>query len=250
MNQVDLKISLDTEYRLEEAYKTLRTNLQFCGTNVRAVALTSCTPDEGKSTVSIRLGMALANSGKKTILIDADMRKSVMIGKIDTKGQEIRGLSHYLSGQATVENVICSTNVPKFYMVMSGSFPPNPAELLGSERFDELLQILRRVFDYIIIDTPPLGSVIDSAVVAKNCDGTILVVESGVISYRFAQEVVAQLQRSNTPILGVVLNKVDSNGSGRYYNGYYSRYGKYGRYYGDYGGYYGGYGKTGKGGKK
>ena len=141
-----------------------------------------------------------------------------------------RGLAHFLSGQATLEDVICSTNVKNFYMIYSGPFPPNPAELLGGKNFRSLLNALRKVYDYVIVDTPPLGSVIDSAIVAEICDGSIMVIESGVISYRFAQEVKSQLERSNCPLLGVVLNKVDMQKQA------YGKYGKYGQYkYGDYG---------------
>ena len=94
-----------------------------------------------------------------------------------------------------LEDVICSTNVKNFYMIYSGPFPPNPAELLGGKNFRSLLNALRKVYDYVIVDTPPLGSVIDSAIVAEICDGSIMVIESGVISYRFAQEVKSQLER-------------------------------------------------------
>ena len=144
--------------------------------------------------------------------------------------KSVRGLAHFLSGQATLEDVICSTNVKNFYMIYSGPFPPNPAELLGGKNFRSLLNALRKVYDYVIVDTPPLGSVIDSAIVAEICDGSIMVIESGVISYRFAQEVKSQLERSNCPLLGVVLNKVDMQKQA------YGKYGKYGQYkYGDYG---------------
>ena len=94
-----------------------------------------------------------------------------------------------------LEDVICATNVKNFYMIYSGPFPPNPAELLGGKNFRSLLNALRKVYDYVIVDTPPLGSVIDSAIVAEICDGSIMVIESGVISYRFAQEVKSQLEK-------------------------------------------------------
>ena len=211
-------VGSDAPFQFVEAYKSLRTNLQFCGEDKKVIAVTSCTPNEGKSSVSMQLGISLAESGKRVILIDADLRKSV------------RGLAHFLSGQATLEDVICSTNVKNFYMIYSGPFPPNPAELLGGKNFRSLLNALRKVYDYVIVDTPPLGSVIDSAIVAEICDGSIMVIESGVISYRFAQEVKSQLERSNCPLLGVVLNKVDMQKQA------YGKYGKYGQYkYGDYG---------------
>lgn len=232
--------------QISEAYKALRTNLQFCGDDIKVVDITSCTPDEGKSTVSFRLAQALAETGKNTILVDADMRKSVMMNQVRPEHGEVRGLSHYLSGQSTLEDVVYSTDMPKLYMILSGKFPPNPAELLGGRRFKSLVASLREAFDYVIIDTPPLMNVIDSAVVAGNCDGVILVIEQGVIDYRFAQDVTAQLDRTGCPILGTVLNKVDARKDARYYGRYYGKY--YGKYYGRYGK-YGGYGEYGNNGE-
>lgn len=214
------------DYSANESYKSLRTNLLFCGEDKKVIVLTSCTPNEGKSTVALNLGLSLADIGKKVLLIDADMRKSVLLGRTHAEG-EIKGLSHLLSHQESIENVIYATNVPRFHIIYAGKVPPNPAELLGSEYFKRMLQALRKVYDYIIIDSPPLGSVIDSAVIAEQCDGSIMVIESGAISYRFTQEVKSQLDRCGCPILGVILNKVDSSKQGYYY---YGRY--YGKYYG------------------
>ena len=216
MNQVVVKQE-KSGYQIVEAYKSLRTNLQFCGEDKKVIAITSCTPNEGKSSVSMQLGISLAEIGKRVILIDADLRKSVLLGRTKTE-KSVRGLAHFLSGQASLEDVICATNIKNFYMIYSGPFR-------------SLLNALRKVYDYVIVDTPPLGSVIDSAIVAEICDGSIMVIESGVISYRFAQEVKSQLEKSNCPLLGVVLNKVDMQKQA------YGKYGKYGqyKYYGEYG---------------
>ncbi len=229
MNQIALKLK-PREYQVEESFKTLRANLQFCGEDKKVIALTSCTPNEGKSTVSLQLALSLAESGKKTVLIDADMRKSVLVGSTKPSQHGLRGLAHYLSGQNTLQDVIYMTDIQNLYIVYSGPFPPNPAELLGGKQFKGMLQALRKVYDYVIIDTPPLGSVIDGAIVAGSCDGAILVIESGVISYRFAQNVKDQLERSNCPVLGAVLNKVDmqKSGYGKYYGKYYGNYGETG----------------------
>ena len=229
MNQITLKIK-PREYQTEEAYKALRTNLQFCGGDKKVIALTSCTPNEGKSTVSLQLALSLAESGKKTILIDADMRKSVLVGETRPSQQGLKGLAHYLSGQSALQDVIYITDILDLHILYAGPFPPNPAELLNGKRFRGMLQALRKVYDYIIIDTPPIGNVIDGAIVAGNCDGVILVIESGAISYRFAQNVMEQLERSNCPVLGAVLNKVDlqKGGYGKYYGKYYGNYGENG----------------------
>ena len=234
MNKVSLKLD-KLNYQAEEAFKTLRTNIQFCGSDTKVIAITSCTPDEGKSTVSMRLAISLAESGKKTLLLDTDMRKSVTLGSLHREGQEIFGLSHFLSGQKTLNDVIYETDLEGLFLITSGSFPPNPAELLSSKRFSDMITALRKVFDYIIVDTPPLGSVIDGAVVAEQSDGAALVVESGVISRRFCMDVIDQIRRSNKPLLGVILNKVDMKKGSRYYGRYYGKY--YGKYYGEYGNY-------------
>ena len=215
------------DYSGAEAYKSLRTNLQFCGEDKKVIAITSCTPNEGKSSVTMNLAVSLAEAGKKVLLINADLRKSVLVGRTKVR-ESIKGLTHYLSKQAALIEVICATNVKNMHILYAGPVPPNPAELLGGKYFRELLSSLRKVYDYILVDTPPLGSVIDSAIIAEECDGSIMVIETGVISYRFAQDVKSQLEKSNCPILGVVLNKVDMSKQG-----YYGKY--YGRYYGKYG---------------
>ncbi len=223
MKKVEIEIP-KLNYQMEEAYKTLRTNLQFCGENIKAVAVTSCTTNEGKSTVARLLTQALAETGKNVVLIDADMRKSVLVGTTRTHVSNLQGLSHYLSGQCALNDILYESNIEGMYLIYSGSFPPNPAELLGGVRFKVLLQALRKSFDYIIVDTPPLGSVIDSAVVANECDGSILVIASGEISYSFAQDVKNQLKKANCPILGTVLNKVDVKRGSKYYGKYYGEY--------------------------
>lgn len=217
------------DFRTKEAYKTLRTNLSFAGKNVKVISLTSCTPNEGKTSVSFQLCLSLAESGKKTILVDADLRKSVLRGRYKAN-REKYGLSHYLSGQMELDDVCYRTNVNNFDIIFAGPIPPNPSELLGGDAFKNMLEVLRMKYDYVIVDTPPLGSVIDGAVVGAICDGTVLVVESGAISYKFAQNVKEQLDKVGCRILGCVLNKVNTKK-----NPYYGKY--YGYYYGSYYGY-------------
>ena len=118
-------------------------------------------------------------------------------------------------------------------MILAGPFPPNPVELLSSHHFEAMIAALRSAYDYIIIDTAPLGTVIDAAIVAKLCDGAILVIEAGKINRRFELDTKLQLDKTGCPVLGAVLNKVDTKKAG--YGGYGNYYGKYyGKYYGDY----------------
>ena len=220
----------ELDFRTKEAFRTLRTNIEFSGSDVKTFCLTSCTPNEGKSNTSFEVARSFAEYGKKVLLLDADLRKSIMRRR-HKRGKVRYGLSNYLIGRAPLEDIICQTDVRNLHMIFSGPVPPNPSELLGNHRFAKLIEDARKIYDFIIIDTPPLGSVIDSAVVAKYCDGAVLVIESGAISRRFARKVKEQLEISNCKILGVVLNKVDVGGKG-YYGKYYDKY--YGKYYGSY----------------
>lgn len=230
-------------YSVEEAYKSLRTNLFFCGREKKVIAITSCQPNEGKSTVSLNLALSLAEAQKRVILVDADLRNSVLLGKIKLSTEK-SGLAYFLSGLAGYEEIICSSNHENLDVILTGGFPPNPAELLGRQEFKLLLDHLRAEYDYIIVDTPPVGSVIDGAIAAESCDGLILVVHPYVTSYRFAQQVKEQLEKTSCPILGVILNEVDitKQGYGQYgKHRWYGRYGRYGRY-----GHYGQYGRYGQ----
>ncbi|MCR5502965.1 MAG: polysaccharide biosynthesis tyrosine autokinase [Lachnospiraceae bacterium] len=237
MQEVILHFDKEEDYRTKEAYKTLRTNVEFSGDSLKVVSVTSCTPNEGKSSVAMSLAKAFAEAGQRTLIVDADMRKSVLVGRYKT-GAVRQGLTHYLIGRARIEDVICKSNIKNLFLVFSGPVPPNPSELIGGARFAEFMTEARKACDMVIIDTPPLGSVIDAAVAAKHCDGTILVIENNAISYKFAQRVKEQLDVTGCRILGAVLNKVDMSAK--------SYYGNYGRYYGKYyGKYYGRYGEEG-----
>lgn len=238
--QISLKNVISKDYAYEEAIKTLRTNIQFCGSSIRVIMMTSSVPNEGKSSITFALARSLAQTGKRVILIDADIRKSVLVSRYQLE-KDVYGLSQFLSGQKKLEEVLYSTNVEHLDVIFSGPFSPNPAELLEEQLFADLIGTARKDYDYVIIDTPPITNVIDAAIVAKQCDGAALVIESGAISYRIAQRVKQQLEKTGCRILGAVLNKVGGENSG-YYSKYYGSYGRYGKYakYGKYGKEYGG----------
>lgn len=224
------------EYKFDEAMKTLRTNLQFCGANIRAVMFTSTVPNEGKSMVTFNVAASLAQMGKRVLLVDADIRKSVLASEIHAD-KDVIGLSEYLSGQNKIEDVIYKCNIPNLSIIFAGAYAPNPAELLEEEDFIQLVKSKREEYEYVIVDTPPVGTIIDGAIVGKCCDGAVIVIESGAISYKALQKVKGQMEKSGCRILGAVLNKVDVN-KGSYYNSYYKgKYGKYRKY--GYGEYYG-----------
>ena len=205
-----------------EAFNTLRTNIQLCGSDIKVIGVTSCIPGEGKSSVSMHLAESLAGAGKKVLFIDADLRKSVIVGRYRIE-QKVIGLTLYLSGVNTSKDFIYNTNIENFDIIVAGQVPPNPSELLGSVKFIELLEEVKLTYDYIIIDTPPLGSVIDSAVIAPLCDGMIMVLQSNKISYKLAQRVKNQLKRTDCRILGTILNKVNVKDKS-YYSKYYGNY--------------------------
>lgn len=218
-------------YHYEEAIKTLRTNLQFSGKNNKVVLLTSAHSNEGKSDISFHLAVELGKAGKKVLLVDADIRKSVYKSRYDIQ-EETQGLSQYLSGQIEqIDQVVYKTNFENLYVILSGPYAPSPTEMLGDEQFGQLLKAARQVFEYVIVDTPPLGTVVDAAVIGQYCDGALLVIESDSTSYRVCQKVKAQLEKSGCKILGAVLNKVNNKAKG-YYGGSYGR--SYGKYYGKY----------------
>lgn len=173
------------------------------------------------------------------MMIDADIRKSVLVSRYQLE-REVSGLSQYLSGQRSLENVIYDTNIENFSMIFAGPYSPNPAELLEESLFGDMISKLKERYDYIIVDTPPMGNLIDGAIVARQCDGAVMVIESGSISYRLEQRVKGQLEKSGCRILGVVLNKVNMERNG-YYSKYYGKYGKYSKY-----GHYGKYDRYGK----
>lgn len=236
MQKVTL-IQRDLPYDVNEQYKYLRTNLQFCGSDKKVILFTSTMPGEGKSTTTLEIAKSMASIGKRVLLIDADLRRSFLkYETTDPKAVQL-GLSHFLSGQSSPDGVLCDTNIPCLKLIFAGPVPPNPSELLSAHRTTPLLEWARGKFDYVFIDSTPLTTVIDAAIIAPSCDGAVVVVESGKTPYRLAQNVVRQLLNTGCPILGTVLNKVDFSAEG--HHGYYKRYSyKYGRY-GKYG-----YGET------
>lgn len=227
MSNINLKLEGNSNFFIQEAYKVFRSNLQFCGQDIKTIVVTSCYENEGKSTISLQLGKSFAELNKKVLVIDADMRKSVMAGR-NASIQNAHGLSEILTGLDSFENSVCHTQYEGLDVVFSGKYPPNPVELLGSVHFESLLNDVREIYDYVIIDTAPLGLVIDAAVIAPNCDGTVIVM-SDKVKYSVAREVIDQLEKSNAKILGVVRNKISAKrGIGYYKKGYY----KYGYRYG------------------
>jgi len=208
-------------YQISEQIKYIRANIQFCGDEKKVILFTSTTASEGKSSLTLELAQSMAELGKRVLLVDADLRRSTLKSKVANREAVRLGLSHYLSGLANLDESLCVTDEPVMYMLLAGPVPPNPAELLAGRRLDALLDWGRKQFDYILVDTAPLGTVSDAALLARKCDGAVVVIEAAKIPYRAVQGVVQQLRDANCPVLGAVLSKVE-NASSRNYK--YTKY--------------------------
>ena len=204
----------------DEAYKVLRTNIQFCALDgsLKTIAVTSTHAGEGKTTTCINLAISVAKDEKKVLYVDADMRKSISLK--DFARRSSLGLSNYLSHRVEFEDIVKETNMENLSMVSCGVKPPNPAELLGTQTFREFLTEAAERFDFVIVDTPPLGSVIDCAIIANMTDGVLLVVKRKTVDFHKILRVKQQLEKANARILGVVLNKIGKEDYKTYYKYY------------------------------
>ncbi|MGL6199639.1 MAG: CpsD/CapB family tyrosine-protein kinase [Lachnospiraceae bacterium] len=191
-----------------DSMNTLKTNVVFCGDEVQVIALTSCVPGEGKSSIAFELTKSLADSDNKVLLIDADIRNSKFLRTRGIRGIEI-GLTNYLSGKVEMEDIFYKVNINNMVFVPTGTTVPNPTVLIDNEKFEKLIEISRRSYNYIIVNATPIGMVIDAAIVARQCDGLVMVVEQGKNNKRMIGRAVEQLKRTETRILGAVLNKVN-----------------------------------------
>ena len=219
---------------MEEYYNSIRTNIQFSGRDLKVITLTSAQPGEGKSTTSVNLAISFARAGFRTLLIDADTRNSVMSGTFKSN-ERYQGLTSFLSGNAELSDVICDTSIDNLMIIPAGQVPPNPTSLIQNDNFKAMIETVRGLYDYVVIDTPPLGLVVDAAILAHHSDASLLVTKAGADKRRTITKLKEQLDQSGSVFLGVILNKYDIH---------LDKYGSYGSY-GGYGS-YGNYGKAAK----
>jgi succinoglycan biosynthesis transport protein ExoP len=212
-----------------EAFRAVRTNVVFSSTEKgsHSLVVTGTGPREGKTMVASNLAVGLAMAGERTLLLDADMRRSRVHELFDLSQEP--GLSNVLVGNAKASEAVKKTDVPGLWVITSGHIPPNPAELLASRRFEDLLRSFGEHFDFIIIDTPPVMAVTDAVVAAHVASGVVFVVGAEMTNRRTAKAAVAQLANGRARFLGAVLNKVDVEAHGYYYSHYYRR--EYAAYY-------------------
>ncbi len=224
MAEIDFITHYDSRSPVAEAYRAIRTNLQFSGAGktLKTIVFTSAIPNEGKSTTVANLAITIGQDDKKILLIDCDMRKPVIHRRFSLLN---RGLSNCFAEDLPLKEVIQADVFPNLDIVTSGPIPPNPAELLGSKKMKALLQEAAEMYDYVFLDMPPVLAVTDavlmSSLMSSQTDGTILVQGSGDISPDEGKQAKELLEKVHANILGVILNKVPQHHKSGYYYYYY-----------------------------
>jgi protein-tyrosine kinase len=201
-----------------EAYRVLRTSVQFAGVNkpLRTILVTSAGPGEGKSTVVANLGAALAQAGKKVVLVDADLRRPTLHRIFEVVGT--RGLTNLLlMDEVKLDGCIFDTKVQNLRLIPSGPLPPNPSELLGSQRLKSVVQVLCAEADFVLFDTPPILPVTDAAVLSSAVDGVMFVVDAGAVRRDVAARAAGMLRQLGANVFGGVINKLRADRAGGYY---------------------------------
>ncbi|MBH0230738.1 CpsD/CapB family tyrosine-protein kinase [Halobacillus sp. KCTC 3957] len=206
---------------IAEQFRTIRTNIQFSSvdTELESMLVTSASPSEGKSITTANTAVVFAQQGKKVLLVDADLRKPTI--HYTFRVDNTFGLSNYLVSQHSVLDLVRGSDVENLDVLPCGPIPPNPSELLGSQKMEKFLEEAKEIYDMVIFDTPPVLAVADSQVLSRIVDGVLLVVRSKQTEQEAAIKAKEQLEQSKANILGVVLNDRDVKYSNYYY--YYGR---------------------------
>ncbi|MDK2976934.1 MAG: protein-tyrosine kinase [Candidatus Marinimicrobia bacterium] len=217
----------DPKSPVSEAYRSMRTNIELSGVDkpIKSVVITSAGPGEGKSTTIANLAIAFAQMEQKTLLVDTDMRRPVLQKVF--KVPRVPGIADVITGSNTLEECIHKTSVENLYILPSGNLPPNPSEMLGSKKMREIYQTLSGQYDKIFFDAPPIIAVTDASLLARLCDGLVVVVKSGVTHDEALDQVQNIVQQIKLPLLGAVINAITPKHmkGGSYY--YYYRYMNY-----------------------
>ncbi len=218
----------DPKAPASEAYRSLRTNIGYAGIDrqIKTICVTSPGPGEGKSTTCANLAVSLAQTGNRVLLMEADLRKP-KIHKYFAMPND-NGVTNILKGDIPFITAIKTLpEIRNLHLMCSGPLPPNPSEMLESQKMETLLAEAREEYDYVIVDTPPAGQLTDGAVVGRLVDGVILVVASGESNIDMARHARDNLNNVGANIMGTVVSKIDRHSGGAYYNRYYN----YDRYY-------------------
>ena len=210
MNKIKMDSIQEIPYAVEESINRLRINVSFLGNEIKKIMVVSTLPNEGKSFVTMQIWKQMANAGIKSVLVDADMRNSVLVKKNDMErqdGKEMKGLTNYLAGDFSLDEVTYESPFENGDIIPNVENIINPSMLLEGDKFGNMLNELSKDYRYVFVDAPPLGLVSDAEKIGSMCDGAILVIRSGETTRAEVKNSIKQLERSGCKILGVVLNR-------------------------------------------
>ncbi|MCJ7966205.1 CpsD/CapB family tyrosine-protein kinase [Lachnospiraceae bacterium NSJ-171] len=210
MNKIKMDSIQEIPYAVEEAINRLRINVSFLGNEIKKIMVVSTLPNEGKSFVTMQIWKQMANAGIKSVLVDADMRNSVLVKKNDMErqdGKEMKGLANYLAEDFSLDEVTYESPFENGDIIPNVENIINPSMLLEGDKFGNMLNELSKDYRYVFVDAPPLGLVSDAEKIGSMCDGAILVIRSGETTRAEVKNSIKQLERSGCKILGVVLNR-------------------------------------------
>ena len=207
---------------ISEAYRTIRTGIEFSNLDkdLKIICITSSKKDEGKTTVLSNLGVSFAKLDKKVLLIDADLRNPSISKMFDTSNTQ--GLMDILLGKRNIQDCVKKTKQENLYILTGGTIPPNPAEVLSSKKMSEFIESIKDEYDYIFIDSPPVGVVSDASIISAYSDGVIFVVGANEVDSNLAKIAKERLDSVKANIVGVILNKFKTDTNSEYYNYYYN----------------------------
>ena len=210
---------------VQNAAKTLLANIRFASVDrpVKSIVLTSSVPNEGKSTVAYNLAQAIASSGKRTLIVECDMRRRALADMVGARARH--GIYAVLSGQVELDEALVATSHRNLFFLDSEPHIPNPADILSSQRFRKLVAQMESDFDYVVIDTPPVGTFVDAAIIAALADATALVVRERFVKRAELQNAYDQLKKADANVIGVIMNMCEAESS-EYYYAYYNKEGK------------------------
>jgi len=214
--------NLKPHSRISESYRILRTNIQYSTVDspLKTILVSSSQPGEGKSTTVSNLAVAYAQEEKRILLVDADLRKPTLHQIFSVTNRS--GLTNVLANEQSLEDAVHSTEIPNLHLLTSGTYTPNPAEMLGSKRMNQLLDKVAQDYDLVLIDSPPIMAVTDAQILSTLCDGVIMVLNYGKVKRDVAKKALEQLAHVNAKVLGVVINNKTYTGKD---SGYYYYYG-------------------------
>ena len=228
MNKIKMDSIQEIPYAVEESINRLRINVSFLGNEIKKIMVVSTLPNEGKSFVTMQIWKQMANAGIKSVLVDADMRNSVLVKKNDMErqdGKEMKGLTNYLAGDFSLDEVTYESPFENGDIIPNVENIINPSMLLEGDKFGNMLNELSKDYRYVFVDAPPLGLVSDAEKIGSMCDGATLVIRSGETTRAEVKNSIKQLERSGCKILGVVLNRAtdlkNKYSKQKYYSGKY-----------------------------